>query len=140
MLRSIGAGVAGLVIAILLVWLIELIGHAVYPPPVDIDFSDSEAVRTYIAALPVAAVLFVGVAWVIGTFVGISVACRIGRAGPVIYAVLVGGFVLAGAITMLIIIPHPWWFTVVSLPAIIATAYAAMRLAPRSVDQVRSTT
>ncbi len=140
MLRSIGAGVAGLVIAILLVWLIELIGHAVYPPPVDIDFGDPEAVRTYIAALPVAAVLFVGVAWVIGTVVGISVACRIGRARPVIYVVLVGGFVLAGAITMLIIIPHPWWFTVVSLPAIIATAYAAMRLAPRSVDRVTSTT
>lgn len=140
MLRSIGAGVAGLVIAILLVWLIELIGHAVYPPPVDIDFSDPEAVRTYIAVLPVAAVLFVGVAWVIGAFVGISVACRIGSARPVIYAVLVGGFVLAGAITMLIIIPHPWWFTVVSLPAIIAAAYAAMRLAPRSVDRVRSTT
>ncbi len=140
MLRSIGAGVVGLVTAILLVWLIELIGHAVYPPPVDIDFSDPEAVRTYIAALPVAAVLFVGVAWVIGTFVGISVACRIGRARPVIYVVLVGGFVLAGAITMLIIIPHPWWFSVVSLPAIIAAAYAASRLAPRSVDRVRSTT
>ena len=133
MLRSIGAGVVGLVTAILLVWLIELIGHAVYPPPVDIDFSDPEAVRAYTAALPVAAVLFVGVSWVIGTFVGVSVACRIGRAKPVIYAVLVGGFVLAGAITMLIIIPHPLWFSVVSLPAIIAAAYAAMRLAARSI-------
>ncbi len=133
MLRSIGAGVVGLMTAMLLVWLIELIGHAVYPPPVDIDFSDPEAVRAYTAALPVAAVLFVGVAWVIGTFVGVSVACRIGRAKPVIYAVLVGGFVLAGAITMLIIIPHPLWFSVVSLPAIIAAAYAAMRLAARSI-------
>ncbi len=133
MLRSIGAGVAGLMTAMLLVWLIELIGHAVYPPPVDIDFSDPEAVRAYTAALPVAAVLFVGVSWVIGTFVGVSVACRIGRAKPVIYAVLVGGFVLAGAITMLIIIPHPLWFSVVSLPAIIAAAYAAMRLAARSI-------
>ena len=119
--------------AMLLVWLIELIGHAVYPPPVDIDFSDPEVVRAYTAALPVVAVLFVGVAWVIGTFVGVSVACRIGRAKPVIYAVLVGGFVLAGAITMLIIIPHPLWFSVVSLPAIIAAAYAAMRLAARSI-------
>lgn len=133
MLRNIGAGVAGLMTAMLLVWLIELIGHAVYPPPIDIDFSDPEAVRAYTADLPVAAVLFVGVSWVIGTFVGVSVACRIGRAKPVIYAVLVGGFVLAGAITMLIIIPHPLWFSVVSLPAIIAAAYAAMRLAARSI-------
>ena len=90
MLRSIGAGVVGLMIAILLVWLI-------------------------------------------GTFVGVSVACRIGRAKPVIYAVLVGGFVLAGAIAMIMIIPHPWWFTVVSLPAIVAAAYISMRLAPRSI-------
>ncbi len=133
MLRSIGAGVVGLMIAILLVWLIEQIGHSIYPPPVDIDLSDPESARAQIAALPVGAVLFVGVAWVIGTFVGVSVACRIGRAKPVIYAVLVGGFVLAGAIAMIIIIPHPWWFTVVSLPAIVAAAYTAMRLAPRSI-------
>ena len=132
MIRNVGAGVLGLMMGLMLVWLIQQIGHTVYPPPVDVDFGDPEAVRAYIAALPIGAILFVGAAWVLGAFVGVFVACRIGAANPVIYSVLIGGLVLAGAIAMMIIIPHPSWFAVVSSLAIILAAYTAMRLGPRS--------
>ena len=62
MIRNVGAGVLGLMMGLMLVWLIQQIGHTVYPPPVDVDFGDPEAVRAYIAALPIGAILFVGAA------------------------------------------------------------------------------
>ena len=39
--RNIAAGVAGILVAVGLVWMVEMVGHSVYPPPPDLDFSDT---------------------------------------------------------------------------------------------------
>jgi hypothetical protein len=38
--RNIGAGILGVVVAVALVWVIEMLGHSIYPPPPGLDFSD----------------------------------------------------------------------------------------------------
>jgi hypothetical protein len=109
--------------------LIEKLGHSIYPPPPDIDFSDPEAMRPYIATLPFLALLFPMIAWVVATFAGTALACKIGTANPLAFAAVVGGLVLAGTIANLIVIPHPVWFSAVSLAAIAASAWIAVRVA-----------
>lgn len=130
MIRNVAGAIVGLVIAFALIMLIEKVGHVIYPPPADLDFSDPEAVRPYIATLPILALLFPMFAWMIGTFSGSLIACVIGTARPLAFAILVGGLVFAGTIANLIVIPHPLWFSVLSLLGILASAWLAMLLAP----------
>ncbi len=121
--KNILAGVAGVVIAVALVWVVEKVGHAVYPPPPDLNFADPDAMRAYIATLPLGALLFVAAAWFIGTLCGTCAACAIGTAKPVIFAMLVGGLMLIATIINLVMIPHPMWFSVPGIVGIVVAAW-----------------
>ena len=130
MIRKLAAGVAGVVVALLTIQLVEMLGHLVYPPPADIEFGDPDQVREFIASLPVGSILFVGAAWALGAFLGTLAGALLAGSRPLPYAIVVGGMVLAGAATMLAIIPHPWWFTVAAPAAIVIAALAAAVAAP----------
>ena len=121
--RNIGAGVAGVIIAGLLVWCVETIGHLVYPMPEGLDYTDMDAMGAYIAALPVGAFLFVVAAWAVGSLVGTMVASRLGTAPAYIFAVLVGGFVLLGIGISVAAFPHPTWMAVAGVVGTIAAAW-----------------
>jgi hypothetical protein len=84
--------------------------------------------RPYIATLPFLALLFPMIAWVVATFAGTVLACKIGTANPLAFAAVVGGLVLAGTIANLIMIKHPLWFSLVSLVAVAASAWIAARV------------
>ncbi|MDH3429121.1 MAG: hypothetical protein OEM60_10015 [Gammaproteobacteria bacterium] len=132
MIRDAAAVIAGVVTAFVLIMLIEKLGHLIYPPPADLDWSDPAAVRPYIATLPLLALLFPMFAWMIGTFAGSRLACFIGTARPLTLAGIVGGLVLAATIANLIVIPHPLWFSILSVLGIAASAWLAMQLCPKS--------
>ena len=129
MLRDILAAVAGLAIAVLIVFLGEELGHTVYPMPAGLDPMDVEALRPYIATMPLGAFMMLLGAWVIATFVGAAVAGRIGTAKAWIYPAVVGGFMLAATAANLIAIPHPLWFSITSLLAILGSAWLAWKVA-----------
>ena len=129
MLRDIFAGIAGVVIAVLIVFLADELSHMVYPMPASLDPADTEDLRAYIATLPIAAFLMVMGGWVVATFVGSVVADRIGTAKLWIYPTVVGGFMFTATTANLIAIPHPHWFTAVSLTAILISSWLAWRVA-----------
>jgi len=129
MAKNVAAAIAGIITAFVMIMLIEKLGHVIYPPPPDLDFSDLEAMRPYVATLPFLALLFPMIAWVVATFAGTVLACKIGTANPLAFAAVVGGLVLAATIANLIMIPHPVWFSAVSLVAIAASAWIAVRVA-----------
>jgi hypothetical protein len=129
MIRDILAALAGIAIAVLIVFVATELNHTVYPPPPDLDFSDPDALRPYIATLPIGAFLLLIGGWVVGTFVGSVIAGRIGTAKPWIYPAIVGGLIFSATAANLIAIPHPLWFSIISLLAIIASAWLATRVA-----------
>ena len=129
MIRSIGALIAGIVTAFASIYLIEMLGHTIYPPPADLDFSDPAAIRPYIATLPIIALLFPMFGWFVGTLAGSLVANFCGNAKPYVYAAAVGGLVFAATVANLILIPHPLWFSIISLLGIVASAWLANRIA-----------
>ena len=132
MLRDILACVAGVAIAFLIVFLADELSHMMYPPPPGLDFSDPEALRLYVATLPIGALLSVMGGWVVATFVGSVVAGRIGTAKAWIFPSVVGGLMFAATLANLIAIPHPLWFAIVSLLAILASAWLAWLAASRA--------
>jgi len=129
MIRNIGAALAGIATAFASIYLIEMLGHTIYPPPANLDFSDPDAIRTYIATLPIVALLFPMFAWFAATFAGSIVASIIGDAKPWIYPTIVGGLIFSATVANLIAIPHPMWFSIISLIGIVASASLSTRVA-----------
>jgi len=121
--KNIGAGVAGVLVAMISVWLVQKIGHAIYPPPADLDMSDMEAMRTYVASIPIGALLFVIASYFIGTLAGTCTACAIGTMLPRVFAILVGCFMLIATTMNVMMIPHPAWFIVLAVVAIVIGAW-----------------
>ncbi|MDA0993197.1 MAG: hypothetical protein O3A13_06150 [Proteobacteria bacterium] len=129
MIRKIAAVVLGAFVAIALIAIVEYLGHQIYPPPPDLDITDKEAFKTYSDSLPAGAFLVVGIAWMIGVFGGGMLATMIAREAAVTNCTIVGGLVLAGTIMTIISIPHPLWFSVGSIIAIIATIFLTSQVA-----------
>ncbi len=126
--KNIAAGFAGVLIAIGLVWIVEMTGHTVYPPPPEIDFSDADAMTEYLSDLPLGAFLFVGGAWFIGTLGGTVAAVRMGNAQPMVFAIIVAGIMLLATTVNLVMIPHPLWFSICAIVGIIMAAHLGMLL------------
>ena len=121
--RNIMAGIAGVVIAMISVWLVQKIGHAVSPPPVGLDVNDLEAMRIYVESLPVGAFLFVIASYFIGTAVGTCAACAIGTMLPRVFAMLVSCVMLVATAMNVAMIPHPVWFLILAVVAIVIAAW-----------------
>jgi len=128
MLRKVGAGIAGIVVAVVLVFIFESIGHTIWPAPDDLDTGDADVMRAYVETLPLGAMLTVAIAWFAGALGGTFAACRLGTARPLVYALLVGGFMTSGAIFNLTIIPHPIWFSALGLVGIFVGTWLGLVL------------
>ena len=121
--RNIGAGFAGVVVAVLAVWLVQKVGHAIYTPPAGLDANDLDAMQAYIATLPLGAFLFVIASYFIGTLAGTCAACAIGTMLPRVFAILIGCLMLIATAMNVAMIPHPTWFIIAAVVAIFAGAW-----------------
>lgn len=110
-MRNVLAVVFGVAIAGFAVMGVELLGHAIYPPPQGLSPDDPKAIEAYIAGAPFLAIAFVLFAWAVGAFVGGAVAARV-AAGRWTrrYGVRVGLVLFVMAAMNMWMIPHPLWF------------------------------
>ena len=129
MIRNLAAFVIGVVTAFVTVMLVDTVGHLVYPPPEGLDATNPDAIRPYLATLPIGAFLFILASSAIGAFAGTLGACFIGTARPGTFGAVVGGIVFAASVANFIAIPHPLWLSLATLSGVILSTLAAMRLA-----------
>jgi hypothetical protein len=130
--RSIGAVLAGVVVAVLCVMAIESLGQRIYPPPPGMEPSNIESVRAAMKNIPTGALLFLLAAWLLGTVAGSAVAARIARQRPVLHAMIVGVVQLAFGVFNLVMFPHPLWFVVAGMALILPAAYLGATMAVRT--------
>jgi hypothetical protein len=123
-LRSAGAVLAGVVVAVALIGAAEFISGQVYPLPPDLDIQDALAMAGYIATLPSGAFLLVLLGYALGAFSGGYVAGRLAPSGVALVLV-------TGSIMNLLSFPHPGWFRVTSLLVVLVLPVFAARLLPR---------
>lgn len=126
--RKILAVVAGVILAGIVVFAVQAIGHRVYPPPEGLDTKNIEAMKAYVATLPMGALLFVLVAYVLGSFAGGWLAAKIARTTQMHVPLTVGGVQLFFGIVNLLMIPHPAWFAVASVLVFLPSAYFGGKL------------
>lgn len=138
MVRKMIAVVAGAGVAVLLVMLIQQLGHSLYPPPDGLDPADEEFMRDYIANLPWGPLAFAIASYVVSTLVGGWVAAAVAGEQPLIFAGIVALFVLAGAVSTMLMIPHPTWFMIAAVGGIVLAVVLAVSLASRGGGNSRA--
>lgn len=120
---------AGIVVAVVLVGIIEGLGHLVFPPPAGIDVSDPDTLAQIMHIMPMGAKIAVLVAWFAGAFIGGCAALFITRWN--MSAWIVALFMLAGSVFSLVTIPHPIWMAVAGVLIPFIGAFLAIRLVPK---------
>lgn len=129
-IKAIVAVVAGILVAALVVFLFEALGHMLYPPPPGLDVSKTEDQARMMEVIPLGAKIAVIIAWFFGALAGSLTAARIGGASR--YAWVVGAVMVALSLVTTMMFPHPVWMVVaaVALP-LIASALAIRLARPR---------
>ncbi len=126
--RTAVATVAGLFLAFGLIAAIEVVGHALYPPP-GLNAPEPVPPPPSLDGVPLGALVFVLAAWTIATFAGGFVAAKIDGVRPRLLAGIVGVVVLAASVANLAVMAHPPWFSAAALIGIPVAAWLAGRAA-----------
>jgi hypothetical protein len=128
-LRRIGAVIAGMIVAFLLVAGAEGIAHKIYPPPPGTNMQDMAQMKAFVATLPLSALLVVLTGWLIATFVATWLAARI--AGTPVPGYIVGALLLCAGIANAFIIPQPVWFSIASIVIYLGATWVGARAGAR---------
>jgi hypothetical protein len=129
---------AGFVTMYVVIFGIESLGHAVYPPPPGIDPRNTADIGAWMAVAPMGALASLAIAWVAGAFAGGAVAAKVSRYWPRTAAIIVACVVVFGVVMMILEFPHPKWLAMIGLflplpSALIGAWLARPRLARSTV-------
>ena len=132
--RSFVAVMAGMVVAVTIVSVGDLVAGTIHPLPAGFDMGDMAQVRAHAAAAPWSAMLTVLVGWILAPFAGGLVASRVSARSRRQYAWVIAGVMLAATLANLRALPHPAWMVVGALIGVPAAGWLAARLAPSDLS------
>lgn len=115
MLRQFLAVIAGIIVGSLGIWLVERIGHSLYPFPADLKPDDIEGFKAYIENLPFMGKFIVILGYALGALVSGFVATKVGNNNKPAAAIVCGGIFLFFTIYNMLVLPTPVWFWVLGI-------------------------
>ena len=136
-LWSILAILAGLFVGSWVVFLVEVPGYFIHPPPPGFNMNDSAVLAAHMEKAPPLAMANVALAWALGPLAGTLVACLVVRKKYLLHGLIIGCiFALLDAVNFRLY-PHPLWLMVAGiafpfLASIAATALAQRLFPPKS--------
>ncbi|UIJ45410.1 hypothetical protein LZK98_00115 [Sphingomonas cannabina] len=125
-MRKLLGVIAGIVAAMLVIFVVEMIGHWIAPPPASLDMTDKAALAVYVEGVPLALKLLVALAWFLGALVGGHIALRIAGWPPATWIVAV--VIAAGGIANVIQLPSPVWMQAAAVLAPLLGGWAALHV------------
>lgn len=93
-MRSILSIIAGVVVGVFGVFLVEMINLSIYPIPVDLDVSDPNILSSYTNALPYTAFVLIVLAHIVGAFISAFIAGMVARSKRLNIGLLAGAILL----------------------------------------------
>lgn len=115
MVRKILAVPAGLLAGGIGIFLIEALGHQLYPLPAGMNQNDMEGMKTYVTTAPFMALFFVIIAYAVGALVSGFVSTKVAADRSKLYALLCGLIFLVQSIYMMYSLPTPTWFWIAGI-------------------------
>ena len=128
MLKSIGAVVFSMIVAIVVIFLFELCSHAIFPFPQGKDSNDSQAIAEWIKTLPPLAMWLVILSWFMGSFSGSLVLARIDPINFMRGVMSLGFLLIVSTLLNLTTIPHPLWMWPAGILAILIGLWSGRAL------------
>jgi hypothetical protein len=119
--------IAGILVALATILLVEWTGHLLYPFPSDAVLADPERAGRAFASVPIAAKLIVVFGWFAGALVGSLVAAMVGRLRGLAW--LIAAVVAIAGILNILMIPHPAWMQIAAVVAPLLGGLGAVHLA-----------
>ncbi|MDP9205738.1 MAG: hypothetical protein M3P12_09825 [Gemmatimonadota bacterium] len=131
MIRSALVLLAGVVVAVIVVTLMDMVVGRIYALPAGTDPSNPESLRQAVARLPVGAFLLLVAGWTLAAAAGSYVAARLATHARPTHGLIVAGFVLVATVSNLAAIPHPAWLWPATIILIPVSGWLAARLVVR---------
>ena len=123
---------AGTFVAVVVVSIVQMVSHQMYPPPPGFDFEDREALAQLIAEAPLGALLMVLLSYALGTMVGAFVAAKFSAAeGASRQGLFVTVLMLIAGLMNLNAFPHPTWYWIANILVFVGSGYFGAELGGR---------
>lgn len=132
MLRTILGVIAGLLAAMLLMFGVEALATALFPPPPGFDLRNEADLAKLVAIAPFGMKALVVFGWALASLAGGWIAAKIAR-HPRVAALLIGLLIIAGCLMNAAMIPHPLWMNALGVLLPIPLALLGARLARKNV-------
>ena len=129
MTRKLIGAVVGIVLAMLVVAIVQMVGHVLFPAPEIPENPSPEQLREAVKAAPIGAKAMVVLSWFLGALVGVWAALKISN-GARRSALVVAGAVLLLTIAVLLSVAHPTWMVAGGLLLPILATFLATRIEP----------
>lgn len=126
MLRIAGSLAAGAVAAFVTIWLLEAVGHTIFPPPPTMNPNDPASIAQHFPMIPMGAKLMVVFAWFVGALDG-GIVARLLR-GPAWAPWAIAGLLVVMCLITLAMIPHPLWMKIAGIAAPLLGGFIATRV------------
>ncbi len=104
---------AGLVVAILTVSLVQMIGHQIYPPPAGLDITNAADQAKIMESITTGALVAVVASWTLGSLAGAWTTMKI--SGNVKFGWIIGLFIAAMSVWTTMMFPHPMWMRIAAV-------------------------
>ena len=115
LMRSVGAIIASLVVAMMLIIAVEAISAIFHPFPPGVDTSDIEVVKAYVAKYPHWGLALAVVGWGGTVFASAWLATRLGAGRHPAHGIAVGALLFLAAAFNMFMLPYPIWFVIANL-------------------------
>jgi len=109
-LKSLLAILVGMVTAMLLILVIQLISSKMYPLPEGLSPENAQAMSEWVMSLPISAFILLLASYFVATFDGVMLACWLAPNQPRAHGLVVFALLAASAALNLVTITHPSWF------------------------------
>ncbi len=134
MLRNILGLFVGVILGFVAIAAVESLGHVIFAPPEGFDPTDPQGIKAYAATAPFGAMVFVVVAWAVGSFTGGFTGSLVAKNSKMLWGIIIGSIMLGASLLNLFSIPHPLWMKIsvlfVFIPPAMAGAFLGRKVRP----------
>lgn len=131
--RKILAVIVGIIAAMAVIMLVQMMNALIVPPPPAEVMNDPARLVAYMVAMPTTAYVVILIGYILGSFAGGFIVTKMSRqvGGGKALAIIIGAvLMLAGVLNFFILVPgQPVWFILASLLCYIPFALLGHRMA-----------
>lgn len=130
-MRTFLATLTGLIIGGIVIWILEILGHILFPLPFKVDPTNLEQLRNLMFQVPLGALIALAIAHFVGVAVGMTIAKFIDK-GNTMPLYIIGGLFLLSTGINLMAIPHPVWFSILDVAGVLIVSLLFIRSVKKS--------